>query len=125
MGGADTILLIIVGIFFPPAAVAFISGCGMDLCINILLTILGYVPGCIHAFWLTYERAQANEMYGYRNWANLGNGEFRPIYPQVPVAGQQPAYYGATQAGGPPPPSEPRWLPTRVRDNGMMSVSQQ
>ncbi|KIJ07783.1 hypothetical protein PAXINDRAFT_58172, partial [Paxillus involutus ATCC 200175] len=53
-----------VAILFPPAAVAFISGCGIDLCINILLTILGYLPGCIHALWLTFKRSQANQMYG-------------------------------------------------------------
>lgn len=30
------------------------SGCGADLCINILLTILGYIPGHIHAFYVEY-----------------------------------------------------------------------
>ena len=31
-----------------------IAGCGADLLINICLTILGYFPGHIHAFYLEY-----------------------------------------------------------------------
>ena len=31
-----------------------ISGCGADFLINICLTILGYFPGHIHAFYLEY-----------------------------------------------------------------------
>lgn len=31
-----------------------ISGCSADLLINILLTLLGYFPGHIHAFYLEY-----------------------------------------------------------------------
>jgi uncharacterized membrane protein YqaE (UPF0057 family) len=46
----------------PPAGVAIVAGCGVDLAINILLTILGYIPGHIHAFYLEfvyYERREA------------------------------------------------------------------
>jgi hypothetical protein len=35
-------------------AVFLIAGCGADLLINICLTILGYFPGHIHAFYLLY-----------------------------------------------------------------------
>ncbi|KIJ67323.1 hypothetical protein HYDPIDRAFT_37869 [Hydnomerulius pinastri MD-312] len=94
----STVLLVIVAIIFPPAAVAFISGCGCDLLINILLTILGYIPGHIHAFWLIYKRAKANETYGYKKWSYGGNGTFRPLDGQGPAVVQQPAYYGATAA---------------------------
>lgn len=31
-----------------------IAGCGADLFVNICLTILGYFPGHIHAFYLEY-----------------------------------------------------------------------
>ncbi|KAI9731877.1 MAG: hypothetical protein M1834_004328 [Cirrosporium novae-zelandiae] len=48
------ILLIIITIFFPPVGVFMIAGCGMDLFINICLTLLGYFPGHIHAFYLEY-----------------------------------------------------------------------
>lgn len=36
-------------ILFPPGAAAFITGCSCDLLINILLTVLGYLPGHLHA----------------------------------------------------------------------------
>ncbi|KAF2095982.1 hypothetical protein NA57DRAFT_43791, partial [Rhizodiscina lignyota] len=38
----------------PPIGVFLIAGCGADLFINICLTILGYFPGHIHAFYLEY-----------------------------------------------------------------------
>ncbi|KAF3479525.1 uncharacterized protein GIQ15_06501 [Arthroderma uncinatum] len=58
---ADTcaaVILILVTVFLPPAGVFFIGGCSADLLINILLTVLGYFPGHIHAFyclWVYYE----------------------------------------------------------------------
>lgn len=42
---------IIVAIFLPPVGVALEKGIGSDFCINILLTILGYIPGIIHALY--------------------------------------------------------------------------
>ncbi|KAA6413403.1 MAG: Plasma membrane proteolipid 3 [Lasallia pustulata] len=38
----------------PPVGVFLIAGCGADLLVNICLTILGYFPGHIHAFYLIY-----------------------------------------------------------------------
>ncbi|KAI9707772.1 MAG: hypothetical protein M1836_000734 [Candelina mexicana] len=55
------ILLVIITIFFPPVGVFLISGCGADLLINICLTILGYFPGHIHAFYLEYVYYQRRE----------------------------------------------------------------
>ncbi|KAG5439215.1 hypothetical protein PCANB_001514 [Pneumocystis canis] len=37
---------------FPPLGVLIEKGCGKDFLINILLTILGYIPGIIHAFYV-------------------------------------------------------------------------
>ncbi|KAI1418749.1 hypothetical protein F5Y12DRAFT_721854 [Xylaria sp. FL1777] len=54
MGAASTVLVVLITILFPPAGVAIVAGCGADLCINIALTILGYIPGHIHAFYLEY-----------------------------------------------------------------------
>lgn len=36
---------VIFAIILPPVAVLMERGCGADFCINILLTILGYIPG--------------------------------------------------------------------------------
>ncbi|KAH8702137.1 putative stress response RCI peptide [Talaromyces proteolyticus] len=50
----SALCIIIITLFFPPVGVFLISGCGADLLINICLTILGYFPGHIHAFYLEY-----------------------------------------------------------------------
>ncbi|KAL1989289.1 hypothetical protein VTN96DRAFT_51 [Rasamsonia emersonii] len=50
----SVIMLIIVTIFIPPLGVFLLSGFTTDLLINIILTILGYFPGHIHAFYLEY-----------------------------------------------------------------------
>ncbi|CAI6298426.1 unnamed protein product [Periconia digitata] len=54
MGGFKTLMVILVTLFIPPLGVFFVAGCGMDLLINILLTILGYLPGHVHAFYVEY-----------------------------------------------------------------------
>ncbi|KAI4108555.1 MAG: hypothetical protein L6R37_000991 [Teloschistes peruensis] len=46
------IIKIIFAIFIPPIGVLLEKGIGSDLCINILLTILGYIPGIIHALYI-------------------------------------------------------------------------
>jgi len=38
----------------PPLGVFLVAGCGADFLINILLTLLGYFPGHIHAFYIEY-----------------------------------------------------------------------
>ena len=49
---ADTrnsdIIKIILAIFLPPVGVFLERGCGADLLINILLTVLGYIPYVLH-----------------------------------------------------------------------------
>ncbi|KAF7300544.1 hypothetical protein HMN09_00939300 [Mycena chlorophos] len=92
MRGSD-VLLILLAILLPPAAVAFISGCSCDLLINILLTCLGYIPGHIHAFWLIYKKMKAEERYGQGGFRYVGNGTYEPL---AQGGGQQQAYYGAT-----------------------------
>lgn len=44
-----TVLLAIVAVILPPLAVLLVAGCGTDICINILLTLLGWIPGTTHA----------------------------------------------------------------------------
>ncbi|KAK2736582.1 hypothetical protein FQN55_001596 [Onygenales sp. PD_40] len=48
------VLLIILTLFVPPLGVFFIGGCCPDLFINVCLTLLGYFPGHIHAFYCEY-----------------------------------------------------------------------
>lgn len=52
MASANKVLLIILAILLPPVAVFLKKGGGMDLVINIVLWILGVLPGIIHALWV-------------------------------------------------------------------------
>ncbi len=47
-----SILQIILAIFIPPLAVAMSKGLSSAFWINLLLTILGVIPGIIHAFYV-------------------------------------------------------------------------
>jgi len=42
----------ILAILLPPVGVFMERGCNKDLAINILLTVLGYIPGIIHAMYI-------------------------------------------------------------------------
>ena len=46
------VLRIIIAILLPPLGVFLQVGIGKHFWINILLTILGFVPGIIHAVWV-------------------------------------------------------------------------
>ena len=46
------LIALIFALFFPPISVLMMRGCGCDLVINVLLTLLFAIPGMIHAFWV-------------------------------------------------------------------------
>jgi uncharacterized membrane protein YqaE (UPF0057 family) len=46
------LLRIVVAILLPPLGVFLQVGLGTQFWINVLLTILGYIPGIIHAVWV-------------------------------------------------------------------------
>lgn len=48
-----SLLTIILNIILPPAGVAVSKGIGQHFVINILLTLLGWIPGVIHAFYVS------------------------------------------------------------------------
>nr|WP_298413471.1 YqaE/Pmp3 family membrane protein [uncultured Halomonas sp.] len=50
------IIRIILAILLPPVGVFLQVGLGLHFWINILLTILGYIPGIIHAIWIIARR---------------------------------------------------------------------
>lgn len=52
----NDILLIVLSVILPPLGVAVSNGIGKQFVINIVLTLLGYVPGIIHAVWLIAKR---------------------------------------------------------------------
>ncbi|ESR22580.1 Stress induced hydrophobic peptide [Lutibaculum baratangense AMV1] len=55
-GDKMDVLRILVAIILPPVGVFMQVGLGLHFWLNILLTILGYVPGIIHAVWIILKR---------------------------------------------------------------------
>ena len=47
---------IIIAILLPPLAVFLQVGIGKHFWINLLLTILGYIPGIVHAVWVIAKK---------------------------------------------------------------------
>jgi uncharacterized membrane protein YqaE (UPF0057 family) len=45
-------LRLLLGLVLPPVGVFLTVGVGPTLLINILLTVLGWLPGSIHAVWV-------------------------------------------------------------------------
>ena len=75
-GSLGKILLSILAIILPPIAaliavcslvyvnknlICFVKdGCSLQFCLNILLTLLGILPGIIHALWLIWAHRPEN-----------------------------------------------------------------
>lgn len=47
-----SLLRVLLSIIVPPLGVFFTVGFGGHFWLNILLTLLGYVPGLVHAIWI-------------------------------------------------------------------------
>ena len=55
------IINIIAAIVLPPLGVFLAMGVSQALLINVLLTLLGWIPGVIHALWILSKKSeQAN-----------------------------------------------------------------
>ncbi|WP_036264033.1 YqaE/Pmp3 family membrane protein [Pyruvatibacter mobilis] len=50
------LIRIILAILLPPLGVFLQVGIGAQFWINILLTLLGYIPGIVHAVWIIARR---------------------------------------------------------------------
>ena len=50
------LLRILLAILLPPVGVLLTVGFGLQFWINILLTILGFFPGMVHALWIISRR---------------------------------------------------------------------
>ncbi len=51
------LIQIVLAIVLPPVGVFFAYGISSTLLINIGLTILGWIPGVIHAFWAISKKS--------------------------------------------------------------------
>ncbi len=52
----ERILRLILSILMPPVGVLVTVGFGGQFWLNVLLTLLGYVPGVVHAMWIVAYR---------------------------------------------------------------------
>jgi uncharacterized membrane protein YqaE (UPF0057 family) len=50
------LLRIVLAILLPPLGVFLQVGLGLHFWLNILLTLLGYIPGIVHAVWIIARR---------------------------------------------------------------------
>lgn len=99
------IILYIVAVFFPPLAVVFRSGCcSQDLLLNILLTLLAFLPGMIHAFYFititSPVRNEDNRYFYQRGWSDRERyaGVALTHDGQNTVHRPEPAGYGSIDA---------------------------
>lgn len=53
------LLRIVLSILLPPLGVFLQVGIGFHFWLNVLLTILGYIPGLVHAVWIIAARGAA------------------------------------------------------------------
>ena len=50
------VIRILFSILLPPLGVFLQVGLGLHFWLNILLTLLGYIPGVVHAIWIIARR---------------------------------------------------------------------
>ncbi|HEX9783351.1 MAG TPA: YqaE/Pmp3 family membrane protein [Opitutaceae bacterium] len=50
------LLHLILAIILPPVGVGLKQGVGRDFVINVILTLLFWVPGVIHALWIVFKK---------------------------------------------------------------------
>lgn len=51
------IVRLIIAVILPPLGVFLQVGIGKHFWINILLTLLGYIPGIVHAVWIIAKKS--------------------------------------------------------------------
>ncbi|KAK3813436.1 MAG: hypothetical protein J3Q66DRAFT_46977 [Benniella sp.] len=90
--GSDIVLFVIAA-FLPPLAVLLKEGCGSELVISVALSILGFVPGVLYAWWVIYQ-GREDARTGQRIYQRPGAVPRRSyviVAGEVPPNGAQPA----------------------------------
>ena len=54
-GRMSKLLLAIIAVLLPPLAVGLKAGIGFQLLLNIILTLILYLPGLVHALWIVFS----------------------------------------------------------------------
>ncbi len=60
----NNIVRLILGVLLPPLGIFLTFGVGPTLFINIGLTLLGWVPGSIHAVWAIAKQEEVKRQQG-------------------------------------------------------------
>lgn len=58
------IIRVLLSILIPPLGVFLQVGLGPQFWINVVLTLLGYIPGVIHAIWVIYDAEREDRARG-------------------------------------------------------------
>jgi uncharacterized membrane protein YqaE (UPF0057 family) len=53
-----TFIEVLLAVFLPPVAVLLRAGLGLQFLLSIILTIIGWIPGVIHAIWVLSSRSR-------------------------------------------------------------------
>jgi uncharacterized membrane protein YqaE (UPF0057 family) len=127
---ASDVLIVILAILLPPVAVVIRRGCGVDLLLNILLCILGHIPGVIHALFIVLDdrkrrrRAPAPYVQQTNKQAMYG-AQTRPAYEDDKIQQQpygqpreeiQPVYFDQPRAMDTEPAPPTYTDQTQMRD---------
>lgn len=62
------VCLYFLGLFLPPLAVFLKTGCDSNFLINILLTILAWLPGVIHAWFVQFVSINSQASLTKHRW---------------------------------------------------------
>ncbi|KAL8953145.1 MAG: hypothetical protein Q9222_000966 [Ikaeria aurantiellina] len=146
------ILLALLAVLFPPIAVWIKSGlCTIDSLLNILLCVLGYIPGLLHAWYIIakypspdtyYDSPYANDIenqQGHVTYYYVSDSRNNSTAGLVPGQGQQQQYpsqrydnggsrgYGTVQGmrAQPQPQPQPQQNSQQVRNQQQQGQSQQ
>ncbi|KAI0404603.1 hypothetical protein F4802DRAFT_224277 [Xylaria palmicola] len=88
---SSDLFLGVLAILFPPLAVWVKCGiCSADSIINILLCVLGWVPGLIHAWYIIAKFPDTNDYEHVPQDYERGQGRISYVFVQAPQAHPQP-----------------------------------
>ncbi|KAG2190086.1 hypothetical protein INT46_003738 [Mucor plumbeus] len=77
-----TCCLIFIIILLPPLGVFLMKGCGADFWINLCLTLLGYLPGHIHAFYVLVKQREERQLQNQPVYTTTHQGQAYGAVPQ-------------------------------------------
>ncbi|KAI8639492.1 hypothetical protein BD408DRAFT_435130 [Parasitella parasitica] len=63
-------------------SVFFMKGCGADFWINLCLTLLGYLPGHVHAFYVLVKKREEEQLRNQPVYTTTNQGQAYGAIPQ-------------------------------------------